>query len=144
MASDVNKYKPWDSTWLEWVGVKFVHLNTNLNLLRCLGNWDSRDLHFLWVNFYISVLIKWLQIFKSPVFLHQPNWLHLCLMTLGASRSWAYQWSLCGFDVGTNVLGGWVSSLLSWECRCPWTCMFGAECQCIYKRTEISENIGEM
>lgn len=50
----------------------------------------------IWVNFYISVLIKWLQIF-----MFQSSFINLadcifCLMTLGVSRSWAHQCSLCG------------------------------------------------
>lgn len=54
-------------------GEKPAHLNKNLNLLECLGNWDSAELGFLWVNFLFQLLSKWLKIFKSLDFLHQSN-----------------------------------------------------------------------
>lgn len=39
-------------------GRKSAYLNKNLNLLECLGNRDSGELDSLWVNIFISALIK--------------------------------------------------------------------------------------
>lgn len=117
----------WIRTWIYW----------NVWGIGTLESWIVCGWTFLF-----QLLSKWLQIFKSPDFLHQPNMIASLLndseffQILGSSY--------VEFDVNINVLGGWVCSLLSLECKYPWTYMVLVESQHTYKIAQVSENIGDM